>query len=299
MNAFIFQSTVERYDLRTMLKAGAKESWLASRYQHAMRPGDIVYFWLAGPESIRGVYGWGKITSKPRGTNEVGVHVEVVFPSPLLATDIRRDRVLAGLLIFKVPQATNFLLSRAEAARLAALVKRSGERAPEQRQYSSRPSSPLTKRREQIFISYSHRDRDWLERLQVHLAPLTKAHGHVLWDDTKIAAGEKWRASIGRAMASAKVAVLLVSADFLASDFIMENELPTLLAAAADQGAVILPVITAPCRFRETQSLAQFQAVNPPSKPLSAMSGHEREETFYQVSVAVEGALETAKQGHD
>ena len=302
MNAFIFQATVDRYNLQSELKAGGRETWLATRYRHAMRPGDVVYFWNAGPESVRGLYGWGRIVRKPRrssGTDVVDVKVKRVFSSPLLVKDIRQDSVLSRLLILRVPQGGNFLLSPAEANRLASVVRRHSEIAPEQRVFGRQRTNPSVTRRDRIFIAYSHADKEWLFRLEVHLAPLAKKHRHLLWDDTKIAPGEKWKVEIARAMGSAKVAVLLVSADFLASEFIIENELPALLDAAADQGAVILPVIAAPCRFRETASLSQFQAVNATSKPLSAMSTHEREDMFYQVSVAVEGALATSKRSHD
>ena len=69
----------------------------------------------------------------------------------------------------------------------------------------------------------------------------------------------------------AKVAVLLVSADFLASDFIVDNELPPLLAAAELKGAVILSVIVSSCRFKQTETLSQFQVVNPPTQPLNLL----------------------------
>jgi hypothetical protein len=145
-------------------------------------------------------------------------------------------------------------------------------------------------RRSQVFISYSHEDKAWLERLQVHLRPLEREGFIERWDDTRIQAGGKWQEEIRRALASSKVAVLLVSADFLASDFVVTEELPQLLSAAQADGMVILPVILSPSRFEQTP-LGQFQALNPPSRPVVSLPRSEQEAVFVRVADAVERAL--------
>jgi len=143
----------------------------------------------------------------------------------------------------------------------------------------------------QIFISYSHKDREWLERLQVFLKPLERQGVFERWDDTRSRTGARWHDEIKKALASANVAVLLVSADFLASDFIANEELPSLLAAEQARGMVVMPVIVSPCRFAKTLSLAQFQAVNPGLKSLEEMTKGEQEALWTRLTDDIEDAL--------
>lgn len=144
--------------------------------------------------------------------------------------------------------------------------------------------------RTQVFISYSHQDAVWLKRLQTHLAPLKRKGAIDYWDDTRIQPGARWREEITQALATAKVAVLLVSADFLASDFIATNELPPLLVAAQQARARIFPVIVSPCGYKHSL-LEPFQAVNDPSKPLIQLSKATREAIFVKLTEAIEEAL--------
>jgi len=105
-------------------------------------------------------------------------------------------------------------------------------------------------------------------------------------------AGASWRAEIQEALDHSIVAVLLVSADFLASDFVRETELPVLLRRAESDGATVLPVILSPSRFTKHPTLSRFQAINPPSRPLSAMNHHDQEELLVKVANTVEFAVE-------
>lgn len=123
----------------------------------------------------------------------------------------------------------------------------------------------------QVFVSYSHADHKWLDRLLEHVRPLVRA-GHIrVFSDRNIAVGADWRAEIQASLDAAGLAVLLVSVHFLASDFVMTEELPRLLAAAADRGTTIMPVIVTPSLFEAMPSLSRYQAVNPPSRPLCVM----------------------------
>src|SRR5262245_9805056 len=98
-------------------------------------------------------------------------------------------------------------------------------------------------RRSHVFISYNHNDARWVKRLRVHLKPLEKQYGIVVWDYKQIQPGARWQEETKQAIDTARVAILLVSADFIASDFITNNELPPLLQAAKTEGTIILPII--------------------------------------------------------
>ncbi|MCU7817239.1 MAG: EVE domain-containing protein [Candidatus Thiodiazotropha sp. (ex Rostrolucina anterorostrata)] len=135
MNVFVFQSVPERYDLRQTIRPGTSDTWYATRYRNEMHPGDLVFFWMAGDEHFRGLYGWGRIASAPylkTGWESHGVDVtyEIKFTKPVMAKSLRSDAHLAEMLIFRAPQATNFLLSPQQAKRLVRFVKKSGENVP-------------------------------------------------------------------------------------------------------------------------------------------------------------------------
>ncbi|GAB3009416.1 hypothetical protein GCM10027184_79310 [Saccharothrix stipae] len=126
--------------------------------------------------------------------------------------------------------------------------------------------------RDQVFVCYSHQDAHWLSRLQVHLKPLRLD----VWSDHRIELGEKWQQEITRALARARVALVLVSADSLASDYINSEELPRLLAAAEEGGCRIIPVLVGPSLFDETPALNRFQGV-PAKTTLSELPPHDGE----------------------
>jgi len=144
--------------------------------------------------------------------------------------------------------------------------------------------------RDQLFISYSHVDRDWVARLQKMIRPLVRSETLRLWDDSQIPAGAKWKVEIEKALASAKVALLLVSDDFLASEFVINKELPPLLRAAEEEGLCILWVCLSPC-FYEATSIHDYQAVLPPGEPLEAMGPVQQKMALKTIAGAIRDAL--------
>lgn len=139
-----------------------------------------------------------------------------------------------------------------------------------------------------IFISYSHADGEYLERLLVHLKPLERDGLIDLWVDTRLRPGDQWKKEISAALERARVAILLVSADFLASDFITNDELPPILTAAEQKGTRIIPIILKPCRFARDKNLRHFQSVNDPEHSLLFCAPGEQERLYDAVAAEVE-----------
>jgi hypothetical protein len=147
-----------------------------------------------------------------------------------------------------------------------------------------------TPMRNKAFVSYSHENREYLKRLQTHVKGYKYVYGAEAildcWDDTRIPSGANWKEEIEKALESAKVAVLLVSADFLASDFIRDYEIPVLLDAAQEGKITILPIVVGPCPFDLTP-LSPYQTINGVSNPLTSLPSHAQEEIWAEAAKKV------------
>jgi hypothetical protein len=119
--------------------------------------------------------------------------------------------------------------------------------------------------RNQVFISYSHQDKEWLERLLTSIDPLVRNQTiEVVWNG-QITPGQEWLTKIREDLNSARVAVLLVSPNFLASQFILNVELPTVLDRTKSGGVVPFWCLVRDCMWKETL-LWRYQAAHNPRK---------------------------------
>jgi WD40 repeat protein len=145
-----------------------------------------------------------------------------------------------------------------------------------------------------VFISYSRKDARWLDQLMTHLKLLVREERVAAWCDRDIQAGQRWREEIDRALASARVGLFLVSPNFLASDFIMQDELPYLLKAAETRGVKLLWVLVTACLFDQTP-LVGLQAAYNPTRPLAKLQGDQRNEALTAIAREILKAVDEAR----
>jgi TIR domain len=122
--------------------------------------------------------------------------------------------------------------------------------------------------RTKIFLSYSHKDDSWRNRLVNHLAVLEYQGLVHLWADTRIEIGADWQTRINQVMAESQAALLLLTPNFLAS--ILSEELPSLMQRHARNGMQILPVIARPCAWKLVDWLSTRQVRPRDGRALSA-----------------------------
>ena len=137
--------------------------------------------------------------------------------------------------------------------------------------------------KDQVFISYSHKDKKWLGELETHLKPYLRNRTITSWSDQQIAPGSEWFTEIQVALANSKIAVLLVSPDFFASDFIHEHELGPLLKKADQDGVKILWLPVRDSAYKQTP-LSNYHAVIDPVKPLAQNS--KRDEAWVKTAAS-------------
>jgi len=168
-----------------------------------------------------------------------------------------------------------------------AVPSASSEPAAENKSHETKETIPTTKR-DKVFISYSHKDKKFLDDLLAHLKPLERAGRVSAWSDKQIQPGSQWFGEIQAALAATKVAVLLITKDFLASDFIHDHELGPLLKEAAAGGVAVRWVLVRDCNWKNTP-LKDYQAAFPSEKPLAEMKA-ERDSAWVTICGTIEAA---------
>lgn len=119
-----------------------------------------------------------------------------------------------------------------------------------------------------LFFSYAHKDHIWRDKLATHLEVLRFQGLLEQWSDVEIQPGQRWEREILRELDEAQIILLLISSDFLASEYINAKELGRALEREAQGTARVIPVIVRPCLW-EIAEFAKLQALPTGAKAIS------------------------------
>jgi hypothetical protein len=141
-----------------------------------------------------------------------------------------------------------------------------------------------------LFISYSHVDQSRKNELVKHLEPLKRLNLVETWHDGVLKPGDEWEEEILDQLENADIILLLVSIDFINSEFCYDRELERALEPHSEGDAVVIPVILRSCHWQQTP-FAKLQALPKEAKAINSWS--DRDEAFTNV---IEGIRSVAEE---
>lgn len=145
----------------------------------------------------------------------------------------------------------------------------------------------------EIFYSYSHKDEKLRDKLETHLSSL-KIQGLIAgWHDRRIEAGQEWEGTIDEHLDSARVILLLISADFLASPYCYDVEVARAIERHEAGAARVIPVILKPCDWKET-AFSKLQPLPKDGKPVTTWKN--RDQAFTDIAQGIRAAVASIRR---
>jgi hypothetical protein len=133
-----------------------------------------------------------------------------------------------------------------------------------------------------VFVSYSREDKKYLDEVLPFLKQLELNEHIQLWTDRLLGVGEDWYCQLQQQMSHAKVAILLITQNFLASKFCKLEEVPVLLQRHRRGDIAVFPILVKDCLWDDEPWLRRLQ-MTPGDKPL-AKQGEERDAVLTDVA---------------
>ena len=141
----------------------------------------------------------------------------------------------------------------------------------------------------EVFFSYAHEDEDLRDELEKHLSTLKRQGVITDWHDRKIGAGTEWEGEIDTHLNTAHVILLLISADFMASDYCWDVEVKWAMERHEAEEARVIPIILRPVDW-EGAPFGKLQALPMDAKPVTSWAN--RDEAFLDVARGIRAAVE-------
>lgn len=145
----------------------------------------------------------------------------------------------------------------------------------------------------EIFYAYSHRDEQLRNELEKHLYVLKRTDLITGWHDRRIDPGAEWAGQIDKNLDTAQIILLLISADFLASDYCYDKEMIRAMERHLAGEAYVIPIILRPCDWGGTP-FAKLQALPSDAKPVTTWSN--RDKAFTNIAKGIAGLAQRIRK---
>ncbi|WP_345940593.1 SUMF1/EgtB/PvdO family nonheme iron enzyme [Nostoc sp. UIC 10630] len=142
-----------------------------------------------------------------------------------------------------------------------------------------------------VFISYSHADESLKNELVNHLTMLKRQGVISTWDDREIPPGGEWDRQINENLNTADIILLLVSSDFIRSEYCWSVEVTKAVERHEAREACVIPIILRSVAW-QSPPLARLQALPKNAQPVTSSAWHNRDEAFTNVAEGIKVAAE-------
>lgn len=141
-----------------------------------------------------------------------------------------------------------------------------------------------------VFLSYAHADEKLMNELKKHLAALRRQSIISTWHDRDITAGSEWAGEISQELENADVILLLISADFLSSDYCWDVEMKRAMERHNEGTAVVIPIFLRPCDWKGA-IFGKLQGLPTDAQPVISSAWSSQDEAFTIVAAGIRKAI--------
>jgi len=146
-----------------------------------------------------------------------------------------------------------------------------------------------------IFFAYSREDSALRERLDKHLSGLKRRNYINTWFDGQIEAGAEWEKEIDFALSKADIILLLISADFIASDYCFDVEMKKAISRHEKGDAVIIPIILHPCDWSDLP-FSKIQGLPQNGQAITSENWKSPEFALSEIAKSIKDTVENLRQ---
>ena len=147
----------------------------------------------------------------------------------------------------------------------------------------------------EIFFCYAHEDKTYLNKLKKHLIPLQRGHLIDTWHDADISPGAVWEEEVNKHLNTAHIILMLISPDFMASDYCYSKEMMRAIERHEQRDARVIPILIRPTHWHEAP-FSKLQALPTDAKPITDPSWVTQDRAFIKITEGVRKAIDDIAQ---